>query len=253
MPLVDTHCHLVDTRFDEDREQVIARSLETLDFLVVIGEDAPNARAAIQLTRERVFAAVGFHPYHASRVDDAALEELRRMLRHPRVKAIGEMGLDYYNEFSPRPAQAAAFRKQLDLACELDVPVVIHNREADADLLAVLQPYAGDLAGGILHCFGSDAAFAERCVELGFYISFAGNVTFPKAGKLRAAAAAVPLDRLLLETDAPYLAPQPKRGRRCEPHYVCYTAEVLAQIKGVSVEELGRRTSENAREVYRVP
>lgn len=252
MRLVDTHCHLQDPRFDSDREAVIARALEALDWIVVIGDDLPNSRFGISLTRERVYATVGFHPYHATGVNLDTLNALRELAAHPQVKAVGEIGLDYYNEFSPRPAQQTALRRQLELACQLGLPVVIHNREADDDTLEIVKLHVDRLAGCVMHCFGSDAAFARRCVDMGCYVSFAGNVTFPKAQKLRDAAAAVPLERLLIETDAPYLAPQPRRGQRCEPAHVIHTADTLAAVKGVSLAELTRQTSENACRVFRI-
>ena len=250
MRLVDTHCHLQDRRFDEDREAVLARALDALAWIVVIGDDLATSAQALSCARERVYATVGMHPYHAEAVDDAAIAELRRLAQAPGVVAIGEMGLDYHNEFSPREAQRVAFPRQLALAQELGLPVVVHNRQADDDAYAVLQEAVPALPACVLHCYGSDAAFAERCVELGCYISFAGNATFPKAQPLRDAAAVVPLDRLLVETDAPYLAPQAKRGKRCEPRDVQYTAEALAEVKGVSLEAFAEQTTRNAARVF---
>jgi TatD DNase family protein len=253
MPLVDTHCHLTDPKFDADRAEVIARALDTLEWLVLIGESLPHAERVADCTQDRVYAAVGVHPYHAQTLDDAAEARLRELAARPGVVAIGEIGLDYHNEFAPRPAQHEAFERQLALAVSLGLPVAVHNREADADTLALLEPHMDRLHGCIMHCFGSGAEAARRFVDLGCHISFAGNVTFPKAEALREAAAAVPLDRLLVETDAPYLAPQPVRGKRCEPHFVTHTAEVLAKVKGVPIETLAEATTANARRVYRVP
>ncbi len=250
MPLVDTHCHLQSSKFSEDREAVLARALDRLDWLVVIGYSLKNCREALALTRDRVFATVGLHPYEAKNADAAALATLRELAEQPGVVALGETGLDYFNEYSPRPDQARAFARQLELAAELGLPAVIHNRAADEDSHAILREHIGALPACIMHCFGSDAAFAERCVALGCHVSFAGNVTFPKAEQLREAARVVPLDRLLVETDAPYLAPQPKRGKRCEPQYVEYTARCLAEIKGVAFEEFCVATTRNARTAY---
>ena len=252
MPLVDTHVHLTDSRFDEDREDVIVRALEVLDWFVLIGESMENAEAVMKVVRERIYAAVGIHPYHAAEMDDAAEARLREWVKHPRVAALGEMGLDYYNEFTPRAVQQPAFERQLALAAELDMPIAIHNREADDDCHAMLKPWVDKLPGVIMHCFGSDSTWAKRFVDLGCYVSFAGNVTFKKAQPLRDAVAVVPLDRLLVETDGPYLAPVPMRGKRCEPQFVQHTAAVLAEVKGVSPEELGDCTTRNARAVYRV-
>lgn len=252
MPLVDTHCHLQDEQFADDREAVLARALEVLDWLVVIGDDLETSRAGVALIQDRVYAVAGVHPYHATTVEEGCLEALAELVGQPGVVGLGEIGLDYFNEYSPRAAQWQAFEQQLRLAVEVALPVVIHNRDADEDCFAILKEYVGALPGCIMHCFGSDAAFADRCMALGCHISFAGNVTFPKAEKLRDAARAVPLERLLVETDAPYLSPPPKRGKRCEPHYVQYTAEKLAEVKGVSFEELAAHTTENARAVYRI-
>lgn len=253
MRLVDTHCHLQLEQFNEDREAVIAECLELLDWLVIIGDDIESSGQAVELTRDRIYAAVALHPYHAEQCDDAALAQLREWAAHPKVKAIGEIGLDYFNEYAPRDKQAIAFRKQLELACEVQLPVCIHNREADADSYALLKEFSGKLPGCIMHCFGSDAGWAEKFAELGFYISFAGNLSYPKAQSLRDAAAMVPLEQLLVETDAPYLSPQPKRGKRCLPHYVQYTAETLAQVKGVALEEIIKHTTSNAHRLYGIP
>ncbi len=250
MSLVDTHCHLMDPRFDADREEVLAKALEILDWLVVIGEDPGMWDAVLCLARERVYAAIGVHPYHAGAFDDGMIARLAALAQSRGVAAIGEIGLDYYNEYSPRAAQKNAFRKQLGIAADLGRPVVVHNRNADEDAYAILRDFARQLPAVVLHCFGSDATFAERCVDAGFYISFAGNVTFPKAQKLREAAAVVPIDRLLVETDAPYLAPQVRRGKRCEPSFITGTALALAEIKGVSEAEFAERTTENARRVF---
>lgn len=252
MRVVDTHCHVQSERFETDREDVIARALETLAWMVVVGDDTPFNEAALSLVRPRVHAVVGYHPYHAKRVDEERLAVLRDMAAQPGVVALGEMGLDYHNEFSPRVDQQRAFRQQLDLAAELDMPVVIHNRDADEDVGPILEEYAGRLPASVMHCFGSDAAFAERCVALGWYVSFAGNVTFPKAENLREAAMAVPLDRILVETDAPYLAPQPRRGKRCEPAFVEMTARAVAELRGVPFEEFAAQTTENASRLFSV-
>jgi len=253
MRAVDTHCHLQSGAFNDDREEVIARVLADLAWTVVIGDDIPSSAAALALTRPGLYATVGIHPYHAATCDEQALATLRDMATNPRVCAIGEIGLDYFNEYAPRPIQADAFRKQLELAIEVALPVVIHNRESDADALALLGEYANDLPGCIMHCFGSGPETAEASVALGFYVSFAGNVTFPKAERLREAARVVPLDRLLIETDAPYLAPIPLRGKRCEPQYVQHTAAFLAELKGVSLDAFVEATTLNAHAVYQIP
>lgn len=255
MALVDTHCHLQSEKFTEDLPEVLKRTRDSLAWAAVVGDGIDGSRAALALAEQHdfLYALVGVHPYEAKNYDEAAEAQLREWATHPRVVAIGEMGLDYFNEFSPRETQRPAFERQLALACEVGHSVAIHNREADADTLAILKDFVGELPGCIMHCFGSDAAFAEECLALGFYISFAGNVTFPKAQALRDAAGVTPLERLLVETDAPYLAPQPRRGKRCEPAHVAHTAACLAELKGVSYEYFAEETRLNAEAVYRLP
>jgi len=248
---VDSHCHLQDRAFDADRREVLDRALDALEFLVVVGDCLDTSREAVDLCGDRVHAVVGFHPYHAERAL-TSIDALRELAGQPGVVALGEIGLDYYNKFAPEDAQRHAFRRQLELAVDLRLPVVVHSREAEHDTAAILHEFAAELPGGIMHCFAGDAAFAERCLSWGFLISFAGNVTFPKAAPLRDAALAVPLDRLLVETDSPYLAPQPVRGRRCEPAYVRHTAETLAGLKGVPYDDFAARTTENARRIFGV-
>lgn len=253
MGLVDTHCHLQSERFDEDRDTVLMRALESVDWLVLIGDSLASSEAAIALIQDRVYAAVGIHPYHPAEANPTGIVRLKDLAKSPGVVAIGEIGLDYYKyNDAPRDVQQEAFRAQLRLAAELHLPVVIHNRDAQDDLAAILDEHHRDLCGGIMHCFAGDAAFVERCLSWDFHVSFAGNVTFPKAQTLRDAAQVVPMNRLLIETDSPYLAPQPVRGKRCEPAYVRYTAETLADLKGVRLDELIAQTTSNARALFRV-
>ena len=221
--------------------------------MVVIGDDLPTSQQAIAVTCERIYASVGVHPYYAETLDDAVCAEFREMAKSDRVVAIGEIGLDYfkYND-TPKDVQESAFRRQLELAIELELPVVIHNRESTNDLCEILDEHTERLCGGVIHCFSGSAEFVHRAVGWGFHISFAGNVTFPKAEELRIAAREVPLDRLLVETDAPYLAPQAVRGKRCEPWHTRYTAEFLAEFLDMPYEELSCRTAENAGNLYRI-
>lgn len=253
MSLVDSHCHLQDSKFDDDRDEVIARSLEMLDWMVVIGDDIPTSRAALAITGDRIYASVGIHPYYASTANEQSCAELRAMAKSDRVVAIGEMGLDYfkYND-TPRDVQESAFRLQLELAIDLSLPVVIHNRESTDDLCSILDEYADRLTGGVIHCFAGSTDFVERALNWGFYISFAGNVTFPKAEELRTAAKAVPLQRMLVETDAPFLAPQAVRGRRCEPAHTQHTAAFLAEYLGVDYDQFSETTARNAADLYRI-
>lgn len=250
MLLADTHCHLQDDRFDADREEVIARALDQLAFVVTVGDTLPASEAALGLTRTRVYASAGIHPHHAGTWSETARERLCTLLRWPAMAAVGEIGLDYHYEKAPRAVQLKTFEAQLGLAVELQLPVIIHCREAEEDAAPLLERFGPLLPGGVMHCFSGDAAFAERCLDWGFHISFAGNVTFPNAAALREAACAVPLDRLLVETDSPYLAPQPVRGKRCEPVCVVHTAKVLAGLKHIDEEEFAGRTTRNAMELF---
>ncbi len=246
MKLVDSHCHIQDKAFDDDRQAVLDDSLRALEWLVVVGDDIESSRKAIQLTQENVYATAGIHPHNATEAGDESILALKALLDHPKVVAVGEIGLDYYYDNSPRDIQREAFRKQLEVAAEIHKPVVIHCRDAQEDTLEILNSFKDRLPSGIMHCFSGNPAFAEQCLQLGFYISFAGNVTFPKAQQLRDAALVVPMDRLLVETDAPYLAPKPVRGKRCIPEYTKHTAQVLADLKNVSIEELTTLTTQNA-------
>lgn len=251
MPLVDSHCHLQDAKFDADRDAVIARALEALDWLVVIGDDIPTSEKAVALIRSGVYATVGIHPYYAATADAAGIESLRAMAARRGVVAIGEIGLDYFkHNDTPRDVQREGFIRQLDLAAELNLPIVIHNRDSDDDLAAILDEHAARLPGGVLHCFSGGPELVERSAAWNFHISFAGNLTFPKAQPLRDAARLVPLERLLVETDAPYLAPQAVRGQRCEPAFVQHTAACLAELKGVTAEEMGAIAARNAARLF---
>ena len=250
--LADTHTHLQHQAFDDDREQVLDRALGQLAWLLVIGDDLDSSKAAAAMAGGRVSATAGIHPHNVGQSDDESLSALRELARGPGIVAIGEIGLDYHYDLAPRDRQREAFRAQLELAAGLGLPVVVHCREAIEDTAAIIEPMHKGLAGGVMHCFGGDAAFAERCLSWGFHVSFAGNVTFPKADALREAAVRVPMDRLLVETDCPYLAPQPVRGKRCEPINVHHTAELLAGLKEVSAEAFAEQTTANAARLFGV-
>ena len=251
MGLVDSHCHLDGPRFTEDREAVIARALEAgVERMLSIGsgDGPPDLEAAIRIADRYapVWATVGVHPHDAEKATGATLQELEALLRHPKVVGLGEIGLDYHYDHSPRDVQKAVFRDQLAVAKSAGVPVIIHTREAWDDTFAILEEHWAP-AGlpGIMHCFSGGVAEAERSMAMGFRISIAGVVTFPKSDELRAVAKVVPADRLLVETDSPYLAPVPHRGKRNEPAYVVETAKRVAAERGVSYEELCRVTAEN--------
>ena len=257
MILFDTHAHLHLPEFDADRAEVLARARTAgVHGFLTVGIDAEDSAKAVALAEAApdVWAAVGIHPHEAAGADEAALETVRRLaLGSARVVAIGETGLDYYRNLSPRSAQLEAFRRQLALARELGRPVVVHCREAHADVLGMLREERVGEVGGIMHCFSGDAAAARSCLDLGLGISLAGPVTYPNARKLPEVVRAVPLEWLLVETDCPFLPPQPYRGKRNEPAWMVHTAGQVAAFKGVSFAELTVRLTENARRLLRLP
>lgn len=253
--LFDTHCHMDDARFDEDRAEVIQSMRDNgVQTAVTVGFDMPSSRSALDFANVNpmFYAAVGIHPHEAKTYREGDLDALKAMLSESRCVALGEIGLDYYYDLSDREKQREVCGLQMALAHETDMPVIYHIRDAHEDMLKMMKERKSILSGGIIHCFSASVEQAKQYLDLGFYISFAGPVTFKKAPKQWEAAAYVPLDRLLIETDAPYLAPEPKRGRRNEPAFVRFVAEKLAQIKGISFEEMAAMTTQNAKHVYRI-
>ena len=258
--LVDTHAHLEDARFDADREVVLERAaLAGVRAVVTCGSDLASSRRAVELAsryaegapgRARVVAAVGIHPHEASAVEDlpAALATLRELARRPGVVAIGEIGLDYHYDLAPKPKQRELFLRQLELARELGLPVVVHTRGAVDDVLEGMEQVGA--TRGVLHAFAGTLDQARQAVALGLYLGAGGMITFRNAEELRRTLQGVPPEHLLLETDAPYLAPVPYRGRRNEPAYVVEVARRLAELVGLSVEELARLTAANARRLF---
>ncbi|MFL6256742.1 MAG: TatD family hydrolase [Pyrinomonadaceae bacterium] len=257
---VDSHAHIDGEEFDADRGEVVARAREAgVRAILNVGTGDPhgdNFERALKVaqTYEDVYFAAGVHPHDAKLYDDTAESYVADLLHgSSHAVALGEIGLDYHYDNSPREVQREVFARQLRLAKSLSLPVVIHSREADEETLEILHAeYTGTERGGVMHCFGGGPQLAEGALGLGFYISFAGNVTFKKADALREVARTVPLERLLVETDCPYLAPVPHRGRRNEPAYVVETARFLAELRGVSHEELGHATSQNFSTLFRV-
>lgn len=253
MSLVDSHCHLDSQEFDNDRDAVIARALEAgVSHLMAIGTGSgpPDLEAGLRLADKHAafHATVGIHPHDAAKARDADLRRLADLLAHPKVLAVGEIGLDYHYDFSPRDTQRAIFVEQMAIAAVAKKPIVIHTREAWEDTLALIeQHWKPHGLAGIMHCFSGGPAEAQRAVALGFYLSFGGIVTFPKALDVQAAAQSAPANRILVETDAPYLAPVPKRGKRNEPALIVHTAQKLAALRGESYEEICRITTENFR------
>ena len=253
MKVVDSHCHIDGDQYDDDREEVIRRAVdEGLVAILNIGTGSPSGTSfedtvALAESNEQVYAAVGIHPHDASEYDLATEQRLIALTERPKVIAWGEIGLDFHYDHSPRSIQTEVFVRQLEIARELNLPVIIHSRAANRETVEILTRECGDsgFRGGIMHCFGGTPEMAMRLLDVGFMISFAGNVTFKKAEDLRMAAKAVPIDRLLVETDCPYLTPEPYRGRRNEPVRVVETVRYLANLFGIDANELAEKTTQN--------
>src|SRR3984957_2715095 len=254
---VDSHAHLEGKQYDSDREQVIARAraagVETI-VAIGIGDGPANVDCGIRLAEQYpfIYATIGIHPHEARLATETAFKEMQRLARHPKVIGWGEIGLDYFYDHSPREAQKQVFVKQMELAAAAKLPIIIHCRPSDGSddawkdcLNSIQEQWAPNGLGGILHCFTGTVAHARRALDLGFLISFAGNITFPKAQQIRDAAMEVPLDRMLIETDCPFLAPVPNRGKRNEPSFVTETARKLGELRGLSAEAIGQQTSRN--------
>lgn len=274
MRLLDSHAHLDFPQFDADREAVVERAREAgLVAILNVGTDLASSRAAVALAEQYdfIYATVGIHPHDAKTVTTAVLDKLRTLARHPKVVAIGEIGLDYYRDRSPRPVQRRVFADQLALAAELGLPVVIHSREALDDVLATLRgwqgfppgggtegerasPPVGGIEGGtgVLHSYSGGPERLEEVLALGFSVSISGPVTFRKASRLRAVAKTVPLERLLVETDCPYLTPAPHRGQRNEPSYVRYVVEAVARTRRMPVDLVAQTTTVNAGRLFSI-
>jgi len=251
--LFDTHAHLNAVQYEEDLEEVIQRAKdEGVSHIVVVGFDRPTIKRAMELSEQYdfIYASVGWHPVDAIDMTEEDLAWIKELASHPKVVALGEMGLDYHWDKSPKEVQKEVFRKQIALAKEVQLPIIIHNREATADILEILKEEKAEEVGGIMHCFSGSLDVAKQCMNMNFYISFGGPVTFKNAKKPKEVAQEIPLDRLLIETDCPYLTPHPYRGKRNEPSYVKLVAEQIAELKGVSFEEIAYVTTENAKKLF---
>jgi TatD DNase family protein len=255
MTLFDTHAHLHFPDFAEDLDAVLARAREAgLRGMVTIGTDRESNRATVAMAERLpdVWASVGIHPHDAGEATDEDFAEMERLARSPRVVGLGEMGLDFFRDLSPRDAQERVFRRQLEMARRVGKPVIIHCRDAHPEALAILgEAKAGEM-GGVMHCFSADVPVARRCLDLGLMISLAGPVTYKNARALPEVARYVPIDRLVVETDCPYLTPTPHRGKRNEPAYVALTAAHVATLRGVDAETLGEATTANAAKLFRL-
>ena len=255
LELFDTHAHLHFPEFDDDRAEMMTRARQAgVTRMLTIGTEVPTSRAAVTLAEAEpdVWATVGVHPHDAAEADEAALAEIERVAGGARVVAIGEIGLDFFRDLSPRDVQARVFRHLIGVARRVHKPVVVHCRDAHAEVLAMLGEERVADVGGIMHCFSGDVAVARRCLDLGLLISLAGPVTYPNARALPDVARFVPADRLVIETDCPFLPPQGYRGKRNEPAYLALTAARVAELRGEPLEEFGRRASDNARRLLRI-
>jgi TatD DNase family protein len=262
LTLVDTHAHLDFSKFDDDRAAAIDRARAAgVAAIVNVGVDLNSSRRAVRLAEqyESIYAAVGMHPHDAKKLDGATLAELRELAQKPTVVAVGEIGLDYYRDLSPREVQRRAFQAQLAWAAKLGKPVIIHDRDAHEEIMNTLTKWAQGLTSstlsgrlGVLHTFSGDLDMAKRAIDLGFYISISGPVTYRNARQLPEIVRALPLDRLLVETDCPFLAPEPHRGKRNEPAYTRLVAKRIAELKGIPFDDLARATTTNAHRLFKL-
>jgi TatD DNase family protein len=257
--LIDTHAHLNFPDYDEDRSAVLERAVERgVTRIICIGTDLPSSRKALDLAEAHagVYATVGIHPHDAKTADESSLTQLREWARHPKVVAIGETGLDFYHDFSPRDVQDRVFRAQIALARDVGRPLVIHDRDAHEAVVAALEEEEAWALGGVMHCFSGDYVLARKVIERGFYVGFTGTVTSPNARSTQSLVSALPLEACLLETDCPYLTPYPYRRQRKrwrnEPAFVRFVAEKIAELRGLSLAEVAVATTANAERLFRL-
>ncbi|MFH2137821.1 MAG: TatD family hydrolase [Candidatus Omnitrophota bacterium] len=261
--MIDTHSHINFFQFDADRKEVIQRARDAgVECIINVGSDVDTSKQSVLLAKEVdfIYAAVGVHPHSALDVTDEDVKTIKRLSKEEKIVGIGEIGLDYFNRRDPdkdiadalKSIQKKVFCQFLELAKEKKIPVVIHCREAGDDVLEIVKDCLGTSIRGVMHCFSQDKQFLDRCLELGLYVSFTGNITYTKAQKLRDVVAYAPLDRVLIETDAPYLAPQDFRGKRNEPAYVKVVAGEIARIKNIDFEKVAQITTENARRLFKI-
>jgi len=258
--LIDSHVHLDDSRYDVDRSDIFVRAADAgIEAFVTIGCDLLTSRAAVQLaqTHSNVYATIGVHPHEAKQIEDTWYPELQQLARHSKVVAYGEIGLDYHYDHSPRDVQRQRFREQIREARALQLPIVIHTREAQEDTISILREEQAQEIGGVFHCFSGDTWLAKDALDLGFYLSFSGVITFKNASMLREIVQTVPLDRLMVETDCPYLSPIPFRGKRNEPAYVVHVAQTIADLIGngktSAFETVANATVANTKQLFKIP
>ena len=253
--LIDTHCHLDFKDFKDDLDAVLNRSRDSgIGCIINVGSSVKGTVRSVQLAEEHdfIYAAVGIHPHEADSVGDDDIKTFSEFLKKSKVVGVGEIGLDYYKNISSKENQKRLFIRLLEIAGFAGLPLIIHNRDAHKDMIDILKNIMGSSVKGVMHCFSGDGAFLKTCLDMGFFISFTCNITYKNADALRRIAGSVPMDRMLLETDAPFLAPQDFRGKRNEPMYVKYVAEEISKIKGLSFEEVARVTTDNAQKLFRI-
>lgn len=253
---IDSHAHLDMKDFDKDRNLVIERAVDAgITHILSIGIDLNSSIRAHRLTQEYdfIFSSVGYHPHNAEKMGVDALKELGEMTSESKIVAWGEIGLDFYRRRSSPEKQIQAFEQQLDMAIDLNLPVIIHNREADQKVFEIISKRGESYNRGVIHCFSGTHDLAMAFIQMGFYISIPGTVTYKNAFNVQDVASRIPLDRMLVETDAPFLTPVPKRGKRNEPLFVTYTVQKVANLRNIDVQEVARRTSENAKRLFRLP
>ncbi|UJF26964.1 TatD family hydrolase [Planococcus sp. 107-1] len=252
---IDTHVHLNADQYDEDLQEVIDRALENnVTKMIVIGFDRKTIERAMDLTEKYdfIYAVVGWHPVDAIDCTPEDLQWIEELAAHPKVVGIGETGLDYHWDKSPKEVQQEVFRKQIQLAKKVQLPIIIHNREATEDVLRILKEEKAEEVGGVMHCFSGSVETARESIDMNFMISLGGPVTFKNAKKPKEVAELIPIEHLMIETDAPYLAPHPYRGKRNEPSYVPLVAEEIARLKGLTIEEVGEKTTKNAEQFFKL-
>ncbi|HOV34115.1 MAG TPA: TatD family hydrolase [Candidatus Hydrogenedens sp.] len=249
---IDSHCHLFDEKFNSDRQEIILSSLKKLEGLIIIIEEPMNIPPNSLIKHKKIKYAVGFHPYYSEQVTTKNLEKLNEFFDNNSICAIGEIGLDYYHCEVPKEIQRKAMIKQIEFALKHKFPIIIHCRNAEKDAYEILKDYYQSIPAIVLHCYGGKIDMVEPFLNLHCFISFAGNITYPKAVDLQKSAQLVPLDSLLIETDSPYLAPQPVRGKRCIPEYVMYTAEKVSEIKKTDISKIINATNQNTKRIFSI-
>jgi TatD DNase family protein len=253
--IIDSHAHLEMPEFKRDLEAVIQRAKQSgVEYIFTVGTEKKDWTRALEIANSHpsLYAILGVHPHNAKEIDDQTYPTLRELCREKKVKAYGEIGLDFFRNLSPREVQLKRFREQIALAKELRLPIVVHDREAHPETLEILKSEKAEECGGIIHCFSGDYEMAKVCIDMGFYISVPGSITFKNAEGLRGVVKRIPIESLIIETDAPFLTPEPFRGKRNEPSYVRYTAEKVAELKKISFEKVAEATTANAMRVYRM-